>query len=116
MRPRLDLQLKATVNLPAETSGVRKYALKVRNYDLLRLETFVPRVLVVYSMPRDPAAWMTLDRDGLTLRKCAYWVNLVGFPETKNTDSITIDLPTSNVFDVGSLRAMMQRARDGVRV
>ena len=116
MRPRLEIQLKATFNLRLDNDGNCRVPLKVRNYNLLRENTLVPRVLVVYSMPREAMRWATIDSEGLTLRKCAYWVNLLGCPETANTDSVSIDVPTCNVFDVACLKGMMQRARDGVRI
>lgn len=116
MRPRLEIQLKATINLRLDDDGVCRFPLKVRNYNLLRENTLVPRILVVYSMPRQTEQWATINADGLILRKCAYWVNLLGCPETANTDSVTVDVPECNVFDVACLKAMMQRARDGVRI
>ena len=54
MRPSLDLQLKATVNVTETTPGLFRYPLKRRNYDLLREATMVPRILVVMDIPRRP--------------------------------------------------------------
>ena len=42
MRPALDLQLKATVNLGPPADGRLPFPLKRRNYDLLRIETQIP--------------------------------------------------------------------------
>ena len=38
MRPAIDLQLKATINLGNPRDGYFRYPLMVRNYDLLRIE------------------------------------------------------------------------------
>ena len=58
MRPALDLQLKATINLGATNNGVFRFPLKVRNYNLLRISTQVPRLLVVLDLPKNPDEWL----------------------------------------------------------
>lgn len=50
MRPAIELQLKATVHLAASDDGHFRFALKRRNYDLLRIETQTPRLLVVLDL------------------------------------------------------------------
>ena len=84
MRPALDLQLKATVNLGESHDGHFRFPLKRRNYDLLRIETQTPRLLVVLDLPRDEHEWMTITTDELVLRRRAYWLNLKGYEETAN--------------------------------
>ena len=45
MRPSLDIQLKATVQLSEGGEDEFRYRLRRRNYDLLREQTLVPRIL-----------------------------------------------------------------------
>ena len=59
MRPCLDVQLKATVNLGAQVDGSFRFPLKRRNYDLLRVSTMVPRILVILDLPKEEAMWLT---------------------------------------------------------
>ena len=113
MRPAVDLQLKATRNLSARADGEHGFALKRRNYDLLRLDAQTPRVLVVLDLPDDENEWMTITADDLVLRKRAYWLSLRGWPETENRASITVGIPAENVFDVENLRDLMERSRRG---
>ena len=47
MRPAIELQLKATVNLGSPTGGYFRFALKKRNYDLLIAESQTPRLLTL---------------------------------------------------------------------
>lgn len=54
MRPALDLQLKATARLGVPAFGSLTFALKRRNYDLLRVDTQTPRILVVLVLPDNP--------------------------------------------------------------
>ena len=112
MRPAIDLQLKATVNL-SQADDHYRFELKRRNYDLLRIQTQTPRVLVVLDLPREDDQWITVTTDELILRRCAYWLNLVGAPETDNRSSVTVWIPMENVFDVQNLRLIMEQSRGG---
>ena len=109
MRPALDLQLKATVNLERQDDAHVRFPLKRRNYDQLRMETQVPRLLVVLDLPKDENLWMTITADELVLRHRAYWLNLQGREETSNKVSITVAIPEGNLFHVESLRRLMEQ-------
>ncbi|WP_028031274.1 DUF4365 domain-containing protein [Gemmobacter nectariphilus] len=113
MRPSLDIQLKATINLGQPTNEEFRYALKRRNYDLLRGQTMVPRILVVLSLAEEEANWLTVTAEELIMRRCAFWTNLTGFPETQNSESVTISLNYNNRFDVDALKRLMERAKTG---
>ena len=113
MRPALDLQLKATVNLERRDDGHVHFPLKRSNYDLLRMETQVPRLLVVLDLPKDEDRWMTVTVDELALRHRAYWLNLQGREETSSKVSITVAIPEGNLFHVESLRCLMEQSREG---
>jgi hypothetical protein len=116
MRPSLDIQLKATINLGEATNEQYRYPLKRRNYDLLRDQAMVPRILVLLSLPSVEAEWLSVSPDQLILRRCAYWVSLAGFPETTNTANVTISVHSNNRFDIDGLKALMERARSGAIV
>lgn len=111
-RPKLDVQLKATINLDKVGDSFR-YACKQRNYDLLRIETQTPRILVVLRLPQSKGEWLTLTPENLILRNCAFWVSLAGFPATENRTSTTVDIPVTNTFDTETLRKLMEKSRTG---
>ena len=113
MRPAIDFQVKATGNLGAPQDGRRSYSLKRRNYDLLRVDTQTPRLLVVLDLPRDEEMWMTLTNDNLILRRRAYWLNLRGWDATSNQTSVTVHLPIINLFNAVALRELMEQSRQG---
>jgi hypothetical protein len=113
MRPCLDIQLKATINLGLPASGAFRFPLKRRNYDLLRAPTMVPRILVVLQLPSDQSEWLSIGPESLILRRCAYWASLAGQAETENTASVTVAIPDEQRFDVRSLVGLMERARMG---
>ena len=113
MRPKLDLQLKATISLGSAKDGCFHFPLKRRNYNLLRIDTQTPRLLVLLDLPRNQDEWMTLTSDNLILRRSAYWISLYGEQETTNRSSVTVDVPQRNLFDVRALRALMDKSRNG---
>ena len=113
VRPVLDLQLKATTLLGAPKDGAYRFRLKRKNYEDLRAETRIPRLLVVLALPEDEREWMTLTPDKLILRKCAYWLNLRGWEETGNRTSVTIPVPEGNLLTVEALRDLMELSARG---
>ena len=113
IRPALDLQLKATVNLGAQRHGYFRFPLKRGNYDQLRIDTQTPRLLVVLDLPRDRHEWMTITENELALRRRAYWLSLKGYEETDNRSSVTVRIPSDNLFDVDGLCALMEQSRTG---
>lgn len=112
MRPRLDLQCKSTVNLPIVENTFR-YPLKRKNYDDLIVPTQTPRLLVVLALPNDASRWLSVSVTELVLRTAAYWISLKGWDETENTTSVTIPIPTENLFDVSAVQTLMEQSRSG---
>ena len=114
MRPALELQLKATINLSSPDAENFRFRLSVRNYDLLRIRTQTPRLLVVLDLPQDAQQWLTITDDALIMRRSAYWLNLRDWDETANQDNITVTIPKENRFDVSGLQGLMEQSRTGV--
>lgn len=113
MRPLLDIQLKATINLGEALNGVFRYKLRRHNYDLLREQTMIPRILVVLALPADETEWLSVTPEQLILRRCAFWASFAGFSETQNKESVTIEIRSQNMFDIEGLRTLMAQARSG---
>ena len=113
MRPALELQLKATINLEDAEDGHVRFALNRRNYDLLIADTQTPRMLMVLDLPRDEGDWMSISSEALILRRRAYWLNLKGSPESSNLHSVTVHIPETNRFDVDNLHMLMEQSRTG---
>jgi hypothetical protein len=113
MRPSIGLQLKATINLGEPAKGVFRFPLRRRNYDLLRLPTQAPRLLVVLDLPRDETQWLTVTAESLVLRRSAFWASLAGAPETDNEATVTVSIQSDHRLDTDSLRALMDQSRTG---
>ena len=113
MRPKIDVQLKASYAHQPESDGSIKYPLKRRNYDLLIEATQTPRMLVFLCLPTEQKDWLEVTTASLILRKCAFWMSLKGLPATQNASTVTITIPAQNVFNVESLRDLMEKSRSG---
>lgn len=113
--PTLALQLKATVNLrPLRSMNEQEFSFQLEGdtYERLRAPSQVPRLLVVLDMPQDEGEWITITTEELVLRRCAYWLNLHGFPQAVASRP-TVRIPKSQVFDVAGLQGLMEASRNG---
>jgi hypothetical protein len=102
----LEVQLKASSqNILREDDLV--FPLPLKNYEELRCETMTPRLLVVFLLPDDKSDWLEQSEEQMISRRCAYWVSLLGKPDTKNKTNVTVHLPRTNCLTVENLIAMM---------
>jgi hypothetical protein len=106
--PRVELQLKCTARDVLEENCI-KYPLILKNYHDLRINSLVPRILVVVLVPEKITDWIKQTEEELCLRYCAYWVSLRGMPDTTNTTNVTIKIPRSNQFTPDALQTIIQR-------
>ncbi len=107
-RPRLEFQAKATARNLVIGDEIY-FPLSVKNYNDLRVESIIPRVLIVLIMPQESREWVNQTDDELCLRHCAYWLTLRGRLSTRNTDNITVHVPMANMLGSDQLIDMMQR-------
>ena len=105
---RVDFQLKATTQYAINDDHI-VYDLRVEDYNRLIIADDVPRVLIVYIMPDDPGEWLAQSADELCLRKCAYWLSLMGEPPSANTSTRRVFVPLANVFSCDGLPDMFRR-------
>ena len=112
-RPRVEFQAKATARGILKTAHLA-YPLPLKNYDDLRADTIVPRLLIVVVLPRQEANWLRHSERELRLRRCGYWLSLAGMSDVANTTSVTVNLPRSQVFEAEQLAALMTRTGQGV--
>ena len=105
---KIDFQLKATTNYEI-TGGEIRYDLRVENYNQLVRDDGLPRILILFIMPEDPSQWLAKSLEELCLRKCAYWVSLMGEVPSRNARTVRVSVPLSNVFDEDGLSDMFRR-------
>ena len=111
-RPRIDFQAKAT-SQSLGRSDVIHFPLPAKNYEDLRADTLTPRLLIVLLLPRDNSDWLAQTTTELCLRHCAYWLSIAEHPARSNKHTVTVDIPTANIFDKAQLDGLMGKANTG---
>jgi hypothetical protein len=92
-------------------NGRLSYPLPVRNYDILRdSNATVDSILIVVLNPQQHDEWVHHTEEELCMRYCAYWMSLDGAAPTSNTSTVTVHIPTSQVFEGGQLCTLMGAA------
>lgn len=101
----VDFQLKATMQYEIRDESI-SYDLRVQNYNQLVVEDDLPRVLILFLMPEDRDQWLAQTPDELCMRKCAYWVSLMGLARSNNASTVMVSVPLSNEFSQAGLADM----------
>lgn len=107
-RPRIEFQAKATARDVVRGDRIH-FPLPVKNYNDLRVDSIIPRILIIMIMPTDIREWINQTDEELCLRHCAYWLSLRGQPSTRNASSVTVHVPIVNMLGSDQLIDMMQR-------
>ena len=108
-----DIQLRCTTLATLDESSVT-YDLDAEMYnDLCEPGDDCERILVLLLMPTDETAWLSQSIDELIVRRCAFWLSLVGREQTESTSKVRIRIPVGNVFTVETIRRFMRRDRGG---
>lgn len=110
----LKVQLKSTFQVePNPQNGKVAVRVERRRFEMLALSPVInARILVAMIVPRSVDFWIKASHDFLTLRHCAYWINLEG-RDPGDAEEVTVSVQTTNVFDDISLCRMMKRLGEG---
>lgn len=107
---KVDFQLKATTVYTIQGRDIA-YDLRVENYNQLVAADGVPMILILFLMPDDPGQWLSHAEDELCLRKCAYWVDLMGLTRSSNASTHRVHIPLANPFHPDDLQGMFDQVR-----
>ena len=118
-RPRIEFQAKASArdllrDGTLDNTGSLAFPLQIKNYNDLRADTIVPRILIVVLLPEAQESWLSHSEEALTMRHCGYWLSLKGAAATDNAETVTVHLPRSQALDSGALAGLMSKAEQGV--
>jgi hypothetical protein len=112
-RPRLEFQAKATSQHLVRSDHI-SFPLPIKNYNDLRADVVIPRLLIVVIIPDNEAEWLIHSEKELRMRRCGYWVSLFASPCVTNQTSVTIQIPRVQLFDGNQLRQLMDKMQRGV--
>ena len=105
---KVDFQLKSDTDYTLRETAIA-YDLRVADYNRLIRDDSMPRVLVLFLMPENPDEWLAQSADELCLRKCAYWLSLMGEPLSDNAHTQRVFVPLANVFSRDGLHDMFRQ-------
>ena len=110
----LHIQLKATSTELHAVENRLSFSLDVGQYDKLRRTTvFVPRFVVLMSLPNEAESWLTVTADQMISRRCARWTSLYGAPASDNKSSVTVRFPVERLLTPAALREIARRVAIG---
>jgi hypothetical protein len=111
----INIQLKATIDEPADNGTHLSYFLKgVSRYNDLRERTIqIPRILVVLFLPKNAEEWLNHTPEQLTLKRCAYWLSLREAPPTGNDSGVTVKIAKTQMFTPKALADLVDRVSRG---
>jgi Domain of unknown function (DUF4365) len=109
----INLQLRSTTEATYDNDeDAYHYELDVKTYNHLRKTAVrIPRLLILFVMPKEETIWVTQEREGMTIRNCAYYLSLKGHPTTTNEQSITVAIPCKQIFSMNFLQRQFQKGR-----
>lgn len=107
--PKLDIQLKATKNRSVNADGSISFNLPIKNYNDLRANCLVPKILVVLFLPNDDNLWLTHSVNQLIIKECAHWLSLKGFTGSSNAGHQTVRIPNTNIFSPETIYELLNK-------
>lgn len=111
----LEIQLKATARSANFENGFITATMSKKRYDYFRTPNpTMQRIAVIMSLPEPQCDWVSATHEFLTVRHCAYWVNLAG-AEASDAENPTFRAPTENILDDVALCNIMSRIGQGGR-
>jgi len=112
----IQFQLKATAHITPK-DGRLIYDLEVKNYnDLIKNDVGMPRILILYVMPKDKSEWLIINSEYTILKKCAWWYSLKGSKITKNKNRVRIYIPDNQILTVQELKRLMNCVKEGAEL
>lgn len=111
----LEVQMKSTSSPPSPDSEEIAAKMKRERFDEFAeppTEKALHKIVVIMCVPANQAHWVFAREKGITIHRAAYWANLSG--ETRSgRDYVTVNAPTTNMFDDVALCQIMHRILDG---
>ena len=104
-----DVQLKATSAPSRGTDGLH-FRLSRKNYNDLVADRMTPLLLIVLELPSADADWLKCTVEHLTMRRCGWWVSLLGRAPTDG-ETTTIVIPEEQRIGASGMGPLMAVAR-----
>lgn len=105
----LNIQLKATSSKSQyrDEGDSIVYKLKVKNYNDLCRKNTTPIILGLLILPEDKEEWVKQTAEDLTMKKCMYWISLIGEQTSNNSNTCDVKIPKTNIITEDTLNALL---------
>jgi hypothetical protein len=109
----VDFQLKCTKNWSHEADKVA-YSIETKTYNDLvtRDPEGIGAVLILLCVPNDPAEWVEVSEDYITMRRCCYYTVLSGTPVANEESTKKILIARANVLTPNALTGLLAAERE----
>ena len=111
-RVQISVQLKSTSSNFTESDTFLSYPLKKKNYDDLRAPASTKAFLFLFIMPKDEKHWVSHSIDELLIRKCMYWVDLNDLPDSKNKNTVSVQIPKVQIVSPDLLDELLTQVAE----
>jgi len=111
----IDVQLKSTRQILPVVNGKISCPIESEQYRKYTLTSTSEFLLILFVLPTDPAEWLALTPQELTLKKCCYWTSLNEAPLWTGSD-VTVRIPEKNLFNVEQLHKIITKISEGERL
>ena len=90
------------------------WSLQRSHFDILRRRAQIPHILIALVLPEREGEWLAQSAQELSMRRCAYWVHLLGEPPiASERRSTTISIPERQLFSPAALVTLLERSGRG---
>ena len=107
-RASVGFQLKATSS-PHWDGNELVFQLKQKNFNDLTAKRQSPALLAVMEIPASPDDWLRISQDELVLKRCMWWLSLVGLQQTQQ-GSKQVRIPRANMVSVEALTELIEKS------
>lgn len=106
--PKIDVQLKATSQEKIKNSASQiPFDISKKNYNELRSNTMVPRILIVLFLPSEEKDFFSFDEDKISLYGKGYWMSLKGMKKINNSSKVRIHIPEIQSLEKETIKELM---------
>lgn len=103
----ISVQLKSSSLRYIEHDRYYSYRLNVKNYNDLRMQATIKSYLFLLVLPEIENDWVTHNIDQLIIKRCMYWLDLAGMPDTENSSTVTVDISKANIVSPEMLNEIL---------
>lgn len=110
----LSIQMKSTSAFEGINSDTVSASMSGKRWNFFSTPNpTIGKIVVIMSLPKEQTNWTKAEHEALTVRYCAYWVNIEGQALVDEDASTKVTAPKNQIFNDVALCDMMERIGRG---